>query len=111
MKVEVAQSGPTCCDSMDCPWNSPGQNSGVGSLSLFQGIFPTQGWNPGLLHCRWVLYQLSHQGSYQGAISDEQLPQKDVVTVGQAGLAWAGQCGLPACSYTKEMTSKQQPSD
>ena len=61
MKVEVAQSGPTCCDSMDCPWNSPGQNSGVGSLSLFQGIFPTQGSNPGLPHCRWILYQLSHR--------------------------------------------------
>ena len=36
------------------PWNSPGQNAGVGSLSLLQGIFPTQGLNPGLLHCRWV---------------------------------------------------------
>ena len=48
---------------MYSPWNSPGQNTGVGSLSLLQGIFPTQGWNPGLPHCRWVLYQLSHQGS------------------------------------------------
>ena len=45
------------------PWNSPGQNSGVGSLSLLQGIFPTQGLNPGLPHCRWILYQLSHKGS------------------------------------------------
>ena len=45
------------------PWNSLGQNTGVGSLSLLQGIFPTQGWNPGLLHCRQILYQLSHQGS------------------------------------------------
>ena len=45
------------------PWNSPGQNTGVGSLSLLQGIFPTQGWNPGLLHCRCILYQLSHRGS------------------------------------------------
>ena len=45
------------------PWNSPGQNTGVGSLSLLQGIFPTQGWNPGLLHCWWILYQLSHKGS------------------------------------------------
>ena len=84
-------------------WNSPGQNTGVGSLSLFQWIFPTQGSNPalptlqadslpaepqgkpkntgvgslsllqgslptqelnqGLLHCRWILYQLSYQGS------------------------------------------------
>ena len=44
-------------------WNSPGQNTGVGSLSLLQGIFPTQGSNPGLPHYRWVLYQLSHKGS------------------------------------------------
>ena len=49
---------------MDCsPWNSPGQSTGVGSLSLLQGIFPTQGSNPGLSHCRRILYQLSHQGS------------------------------------------------
>ena len=45
------------------PWNSPGQNTGVGSLSLLQGIFPTQGSNPGLPHCRWILYQLRHKGS------------------------------------------------
>ena len=45
------------------PWNSSGQNTGVGSLSLLQGNFPTQGSNPGLPHCRQILYQLSHQGS------------------------------------------------
>ena len=46
------------------PWSSPGQNTGVGSHSLLQGIFPTQGSNPGLPHCRqWILYQLSHKGS------------------------------------------------
>ena len=45
------------------PWNSPGQNTGVGSLSFFQQISPTQGSNPGLPHCRQILYQLSHQGS------------------------------------------------
>ena len=45
------------------PWNSPGQNTGVGSLSLLQGIFSTQGSNPGLLHCRQVLYQLSYKVS------------------------------------------------
>ena len=44
-------------------WNSPGQCTGVGSLSLLQGIFPTQGLNPGLLHCRQILYQRSHKGS------------------------------------------------
>ena len=44
------------------PWNSSGQNIGSGSLSLLHRIFPTQGSNPGLPHCRWILYQLSHKG-------------------------------------------------
>ena len=44
-------------------WNSPGQNTEVGSLSLLQGISPTQESNWGLLHCRQILYQLSHKGS------------------------------------------------
>ena len=56
VQVKVAQSCPTLR-----PWNSPGQSTGVGSRSLLQGIFPTQGSNPGLLHCRWILYQLSHR--------------------------------------------------
>ena len=45
------------------PWNSPGQKTGAGSRSLLQGIFPTQGSNPGLPHCRGIFYPLSHQGS------------------------------------------------
>ena len=63
--MKVTQSCPTLCDPMGytSPWNSPGQNTGVGSLSLLQGIFPTQGSNPGLLHYRQILYQLSHKGS------------------------------------------------
>ena len=63
---KVTQSCPTLCDPMDwlhSPWKSPGQNTGVGSLFLLQGIFPTQGSNPGLLQCRQILYQLSHKGS------------------------------------------------
>ena len=61
-KVKVTQLCPTLCNPMDCPWNSPGQNTGVGSLSLLQGIFPIQGSNPGLPHCWQSLYQLNHQG-------------------------------------------------
>ena len=45
------------------PWNSPGQDIGVGSHSRLQGFFPTQGSNPGLPHCKWILYHLNHQGS------------------------------------------------
>ena len=101
-EVKVTQSRLTLRAHGVCsPWNSPGQNTGLGSLSLLQGIFPTQGLNPGLpqvdslpakppgkpkntgvgnlsllqqifptqklnqglLHCRWILYQLSYQGS------------------------------------------------
>ena len=50
------------CDPIDYTV-SPGQNAGVGSLSLLQGIFLTQGSNSGLPHCRQILYQLSHKGS------------------------------------------------
>ena len=46
-----------------CPRESPGKNTGVGYHCLLQGIFPTQGLNPRLLHCRWLLFQLNHQGS------------------------------------------------
>ena len=59
------------------PWNSPGQNTGVGSLSLLQGIFPTQGSNPGFPHCRQILYQLSYQGSpfrYQKGLPQNMAP-------------------------------------
>ena len=45
-----------------CPWNSPGKNTGVGNHSLLWGIFPSQGSNPGLLHCGQILYYLSHEG-------------------------------------------------
>ena len=51
--------------SLLCPWDFPGKNTGVGSHSFLQGIFPTQGLNLGLLHCRQILYHLSHQGSLQ----------------------------------------------
>ena len=53
-----------CCNPMDCsPGNSPGKNPGVGCHALLQGTFPSQGSNPGLPHCRQILYHLSHQGS------------------------------------------------
>ena len=55
------------------PWNSPGHNTGVGRLFLLQGIFPNQGLDPGLLHCRWILYQLSHKGSLFNGHEFEQI--------------------------------------
>ena len=63
-KVKVTQSCPTLWPPGLCsPRNSPGQNTGVGNLSLLQRIFPTQGQNPRLLHCR-QMYQLSSQGNH-----------------------------------------------
>ena len=62
-EVESGSFMSDLCHPMGCPWNSPGQNTGVSSLSLLQGTFPTQESNPGLPHCRWILYQLSHKGS------------------------------------------------
>ena len=68
--VLVTQSSLTLCDAMDCSQpgsslhgDSPGKNTGVGCHALLKGIFPIQGSNPGLLHCRQILYHLSHQGS------------------------------------------------
>ena len=60
VKVLVAQSRPTLCDPMD--FRLPGKNTGVGCHSLLQGIFLTQGLNPGFLHCRLILYHLSQWG-------------------------------------------------
>ena len=64
MKVKVTQSCLTLCNPKDySPWNSLGQNTGVGSLSLLQGIFPTQISKPGLPYCRRIPYQLNQKGS------------------------------------------------
>ena len=59
VKVVSNSFRPTDCS----PWNAPDQNTGVGNLSLLQWICPTQESNQGLQHCRWILYQLSYQGS------------------------------------------------
>ena len=66
--VKVSESRSVVSNSLRphglySPWNSLGQNTGVGSCALLQGIFPTQGSNPGLPYCRLILYQLSHKGS------------------------------------------------
>ena len=66
--VKVSESRSVVSNSLRphglySPWNSLGQNTEVGSLSLLQGIFPTQGSNPRLPHCRQILYQMSHKGS------------------------------------------------
>ena len=68
-QIRLCSAGGSEWKSLSCvqifvtPWNSPGQYTGLGSSSLLQGIFPTQGSNPGLPHCMWILCQLSHTES------------------------------------------------
>ena len=79
-EVEVVQLCLTLYDPVDdiySPWNSLGQNTGVGSLSLLQGIFPTQGSNPGFPHCRQILYQLSSVHLGQLDTTRRTSPAKD----------------------------------
>ena len=69
-------SCPTLCNPMDCKLpgssihgDSPSKNTGMGCHALLQGIFPNQGLNPGLLHCRRILHSLNHQGSPKYSVS------------------------------------------
>ena len=71
------------------PWNYPGQNTGVRSFSLLQGIFPTQGLSPGLLHCRQILYQLNQSGTNSKhllSFSGGSVTKNPPANAGDAGL-------------------------
>ena len=95
LKVKVAQFDSLRPHGPFSPWNTQGQNTGVGSCCLLQGIFPIQGSNPGFSHCRRILYQLSHQG--RGNIFNKR-----------GEFAWSGAFGLPLlnpsflCSFYNE---------
>ena len=78
--MQVAQSCPTLRPrGLDRPWASPGQDTGAGRHALLQGIFPNQGSNPGLLHCRRIVSQLNHQGSPSSGLRLPQSPAPGVV--------------------------------
>ena len=94
--MKVTQSCPTS------PWNSLGQNTGVGSLSLLQEIFLTQESNQGLLHCRQILYQLSSQGSQLVFHLNKKLQKKREGALTQA-TAWANLENIPP---SKEATRR-----
>ena len=100
LKVKVAQSDSLGPHGPFSPWNTQGQNTGVGSRCLFQRIFPTQGSNPGLSHCRRILYQLSHQG--RGKVFNKR-----------GEFAQSGAFGLPLpdpfflCSFYNEAMKKK----
>ena len=108
------------------PGNSPGENTGVGSLSLLQGIFPTQGSNPGLPHCWQILYQLSHKGSlisligsakfYVNLINSKSIPKSgtgvDETPVHNPFIAASGGCFLTNCGMVRlkrQITCSQNP--
>ena len=84
---------PTVCNPVDCsrllcPWDSPDKNTGVGCHFLLQEIFPSQGSNPGLPHCRGILYHLSHQGSPGYKVTCQTMPhvlQNENLKKGQLG--------------------------
>ena len=77
VKMKVAQLCLTLRPhGLYSPWNSPGHNTEVGSHSLLQEIFPTQGLNPGFPHCRQILYQLSHKEG-QEYWSGEPIPSPE----------------------------------
>ena len=85
------------------PWNSPGQNTGVSSLSLLQGIFPTQGSKPDLLHCRWILYQLSYHGSHPKRCSCESAALNMPVNLENSAVA----TGLEKVSFHSSPKERQ----
>ena len=96
VQVKVAQLRPTLRPhGLNSPGNSPGLNTGVGSLSLLQGIFPIQGSDPGLLHGRQILYQLSHKK--QLSELDTPAGRTEAVTVTQICRSLSGGRGLDEC--------------
>ena len=84
----VTQSCPTLCYPRDCSppgssvlGDSPGKNTGLGCHFLLKGIFPPQGWNPGLPHCRRILYCLSQSGQVHKRLSRNSLPPAPVTNL------------------------------
>ena len=101
----VIQSCPTLCNPMDYyslpsssgHRDSASKNTGMGCHALLQGIFPSQGLNPGLLHCRQILYCLSHQGSLRGGIGS---PSRLLVGVKPGSSSAGEQPGRTRHSHT-----------
>ena len=87
------------------PWDSPGKHTGVGSLALLQGIFPTQGLSPGLLHCRQILYCLSYQERFSGEGHGNPLPVRlPRESHGPRSLAGYSPWGLKEWDTTERLT-------
>ena len=107
LRVFESESRSVVSDSLQLyglysPWNSPGQNTGVGSLPLLQGIFPTQGSNPGLLYCRRTLYQLSHKGAW--IMRAFAAPRAT-----QPGWKWVGKASLKLSEGASKKSLRKEP--
>ena len=92
VKVLVAQlclilRSPVDPARLLCPWKLPGKNTGVGCHSLLQGIFSTQGLNPGFLPCMQILYHLGHQENLYGLKQYGDSMEKEIATHSSV-LAW-----------------------
>ena len=105
----VAELCLSLCNLMACSppgsWvhgDSPGKNTGVACCVLLQGIFPTQGLNPGLLHCRWILYYLSY---YQPIPSLENIPDPGIKLRSSALQANSLPAELPGKPYHHQNNS------
>ena len=117
----VAQLCPTDCNPVDCSppgssvhGNSPSKNTGMGCHALLKGIFPTQGSNPGLLHCRWILYHLSHQGNHffpyintWNNFQGSWLESHGIINLGKETSKSA--CFCSVCQENKKSLSKISP--
>ena len=106
----VAQSCPTLCNTTDCSLSgssvhgrSPGKNTRVGCHTLLQGIFPTQGSNPGLPYCRQILYRLNYQGS-PGMVSIQFISVAQLCPT----LCYPMNCGKPGLPVHHELPESTQ---
>ena len=95
----VTQSCPALCDPMDCSLpgssvhgDSPDKNTGLGCHGLLQGILPTHGLNPGLLHCRQILYQLSNKGIPKNVLSVQFSSLQSLSRVWLLATPWIAAC-------------------
>ena len=101
MKVLVAQSRPALLQTHGLwptrllyPWDSPDKNTGVGCHFLLQGIFPTQGWNPGLLHCRQSLLSEPPRGAQESTLQKTEFQISEFKQLTHFSPIWWPRCVL-----------------
>ena len=102
-----------CLQGSSVHWDSPGRNTGVGCHAFLQGIFPTQGLNPGLVHCRWILYHASHKEAplyakewYNSMSQDTGVSLSPKMIVNKSSHAWIFYlCSLQSVQFSRSIVS------